>query len=69
MYIDDILILTKEVCTDQVQKSELNTNKLKGKGIQFNIEMAFFGQTKTEYLGFWKARDGVKHIDFKKLRK
>ena len=28
-------------------------DNLKGKGLQFNIENSFFGQTEKEYLGFW----------------
>ena len=36
-------------------------NKLKGKGLQYDIEKLFFGKTKMEYLGLWVTRDGVKH--------
>ena len=39
---------------------ELTKNKLKEKGIKYNIENDFFGQTKMEYLGFLITRDGVK---------
>ena len=40
-------------------------NKLKEKGIKYNIEKLFFGQTEIEYLGFWVTCDGVKPINMK----
>ena len=52
MYIDDLLVLTKGDWTDRLHKLELTLNKLKGKGLKFNIEKYFFGQTEMEYLGF-----------------
>ena len=45
-YIDDLLVLTKEDWTDNVEKLELTIDELKGKGIKCNIEISFFGQTK-----------------------
>ena len=44
---------------------ELNPNKLKEKGLKYNIEKSFFGKTKMEYLGFWVTRDDVKPINIK----
>ena len=44
-YIDDILILTKGDWTDNLQKLGSTINKLKEKGLKFNIENSFFGQT------------------------
>ena len=35
------------------QKLELMQTKMKVKGLKFNIEKSFFGQTKMENLGFW----------------
>ena len=40
-------------------------NKLKEKGIKYNIEESLFRQTKMEYLGFWVTRDGVKPFNRK----
>ena len=37
-------------------------NKLKGKGIKYNIKKYFLGKTEMEYLGFWVKRDGIKPI-------
>ena len=54
------MILTRGDWTDHIQKLELTFNKLKGKGIKFNIDNSFLGQTKMEYLGFGVTRDGVK---------
>ena len=64
-YIYDILILTKGYWTDHTQKLELTLNKLKEKGLKFNIERSFSGKTEMEYLGFWVAHDGVKPINRK----
>ena len=36
-YMDDLLILTKVDCKDHAQNLELTLNKLKGKGLKFNI--------------------------------
>ena len=47
-YIDNLFILTKRHWTDHEQKLELTSNKLKEKGIKYNIEKYFFGQTEME---------------------
>ena len=39
---------------------ELNINKLKEKGLKFNIEKLLFVQTEMEYLGFWVTHNDVK---------
>ena len=41
-YLDDILILTKGDLTDHMQNLELMINKLKEKGLKYNIEKYFF---------------------------
>ena len=61
--IEDLLILTKGYCTDHVNNLELTLNKLKGKGLKYNIETSFFGQTEMEYLSFWVTRDVIKPIN------
>ena len=58
-YIYDLLVLTKGDC----KYHELTLNKLKGKGLKYNIEKYFFGQTKMGYLGLWVTRNGIKPID------
>ena len=40
-------------------------NKLKEKGRKFYIENSFFGQTETQYLGFWVMHNGFKTINRK----
>ena len=47
-YINGILILKKGDWTDHVQKLESTLIKLKVKGLKYNIEESFFGQTKLE---------------------
>ena len=64
-YIDVIFIFKKVDWTDHVQKLKLTPNKLKEKGLKFNTEKLFFGQTEMEYLGFWVTRDGPKPINYK----
>ena len=53
------LVLTKGYWIYHLQKLELTINKLKGKGLKFNIGNSFCGMTKMEYLGFWGTHDGV----------
>ena len=65
MYIDDIFILTKECWTDHIHKLKLTLNKLKGKGIQCNIEKSFLVQTEMGYLGLWVTHDGIKSTNKK----
>ena len=52
-YIDDILIITRVDWPNHIQYLELTINKLKGKGLKYNIEKYFFGKTEMEYLGLW----------------
>ena len=59
-YKDELLILPKGYWTYHVQKLEQMLNKLKGKGLEYNIEKSFFSHTEMEYLGFWVTYDGVK---------
>ena len=40
--IDNILILTEGDCKDHVQKLESMINKLKVKGLKYNIKKSFF---------------------------
>ena len=64
-YIDALFILTKGGWRYHVHKLELTLNKLKEKGLTFNIESSFIRQTEMGYLGFWITRDGVKPINRK----
>ena len=64
-FIDGLLILTKGDWTEHVHNLELTLNKLKGKGITFNIERSLFRQTEVEYIGLGVTQDGVKPINRK----
>ena len=59
-YIDDLLISINRDWTDHEHELELTINKLKEKGLKYNIEKSFFGKTEMEYLGFWVTRNGEK---------
>ena len=45
-YIEELLVLTNEECTYHVQNLELTLNKLKEKGLKYNIENYFLKKTK-----------------------
>ena len=62
VYIDDLLVLTKGDWIYHAHKIELTINKLRGKGMKYNIKNYFFVQTQMIYLGFWVIRYGVKPI-------
>ena len=47
--IDDMLILTKRDWTYHIQNLELILNKLKKKGLKYNTERYFFGQTEMRF--------------------
>ena len=51
-YIDDLLILPKGYHTNQVQKLELNINRLKGKIIEYNVEIISLDKPKWDILVF-----------------
>ena len=63
--INEFLVLTKINWIDHVQKLKWTLNKLKEKGLKFNIEKYFFFRTEMGYLGFWVTCDGVKPINKK----
>ena len=46
-----------------MHKLELTLNKFNARGLKCNIEKAFFGQTKIEYLVSWVTINGVKPLD------
>ena len=44
---------------------ELNLQKLKDNGINFNMENSYFGQIEMEYLCFWVTQTGIRPINMK----
>ena len=64
-FIDYILILTKGYGKDYIQKLELTLNKLKEKGLKYNIEKYLFRKPEMEYLVFWVTHNGAKPINRK----
>ena len=51
-YIDELLIITRGDWSDNLEKLELNLQKIKDNGLRCNKEKSFFGQTEMEYLSF-----------------
>ena len=64
-YLRKNLVITKGNWKDHIHKLKLTLSILNGKGLKFNIERSFFGQTKLEYLGFVSTHDGIKPINKK----
>ena len=64
-YIYDLFILTQGYWTDHVQKPESTLNKLKEKGIKYNIEKSFFGKREMEYSVLWVTHDVDKPMNRK----
>jgi len=58
-YIDDILITTSSDWQDHLNKLDAVLTRLKKAGLKANATKSFFGQSKTEYLGFWITRQGI----------
>ena len=65
VYTEDLLILGKWDCTDNVHKLEITLNNTKESGFKWNIEKYFSGKTEMEYLCLCVTRDGVKQTDKK----
>ena len=58
-------MITKGDWSNHLDKLELLIKNLIANGFKFNIEKAYFRQTKMEYLGLWVTRIGIQRINDK----
>ena len=52
-YIDDVLVINKNNFKGHLKSLERVLQRLAEEGLKLNAEKSLFGQTETEYLGFW----------------
>ena len=64
-YIDELLIITKDDWSNNLDKLELTLQKLKENGLTCNIEKELFRKAGMEYLGFWVTRNGIRPVNKK----
>ena len=50
VYIDDLLILTKDTWEDLLEQLEEVFKRLKDVGLKVNVKKSFFGRSELEYL-------------------
>ena len=62
IYIDNLLIITKNDYQDHLDKLETVLNKLSETGLKINTNKSFFAKTELEYLGFWLTRENIKPL-------
>ena len=62
VYIDDLLVVTKDTWEDHLQKVSKVFDRLSEVGLKVNIKKSFFGQGQVEYLGYQITRDGIKPL-------
>ena len=60
VYIDDLLILTKDTFDDHLLKLREVLSRLQGAKLRVNAEKSVFGSDEVEYLGYVLTRDGIK---------
>ena len=65
VYIDDLLLLTKDNFEDHLHKMDLVLQRLQEAGLKVNAEKSFFGRTETDYLGFHVCRKGIRPLNHK----
>jgi Reverse transcriptase (RNA-dependent DNA polymerase) len=64
-YIDDLLVTTKGLFEDHLQKLEKVLNRLEDAGLKVNASKSFFAREGLEYLGYWISRDGIQPLTSK----
>ena len=60
VYIDDILVITKESFEQHLQAVEKVLAILQEAGMQLNIDKSFFAKDEVDYLGYVISRSGIK---------
>ena len=59
VYIDDILVITKDSYEQHLQAVHKMLNKLSEAGIQLNIDKPFFVKDQVDYLGYVISRSSI----------
>ena len=62
VYIDDLLVITKESFEDHLAKLKQTLSTLQKAGLKCNLQKSFFCQEQVEYLGYLLTRDGIKPL-------
>ena len=62
VYIDDVLVIIENNFDDHLKDLYKVLQRLVEAGLKVNAGKYFFGQTKTEYLGFWVSNIGVRTL-------
>ena len=62
VYIDDLLVITKESFEDHLDKLKQVLQALLEAGLKCNLAKSFFCQEQVEYLGYLLTRDGIKPL-------
>lgn len=60
VYLDDLLVISKSIYEDHVQKLDLVLGKLMEVGLKVNLKKCTLAKTETEYLGYIITRKGIK---------
>ena len=60
VYIDNLLIITKESSEDHLTKLKQVLEVLKRAGLRCNLSKSFFCQEQVEYLGYLLTREGIR---------
>ena len=64
-YIDDVLVITKNNFEDHLKALDKFLQILAEAWLKVNAEKSFFRKTKTEYLGLWVGKNGVRQLTSK----
>jgi RNase H-like domain found in reverse transcriptase/Reverse transcriptase (RNA-dependent DNA polymerase)/Retroviral aspartyl protease len=59
VYLDDILITTKDTYEDHMNKLNEVLTRLEQAGFRANLLKCFFAEDKLDYLGYWITRKGI----------
>jgi hypothetical protein len=59
-YMDDLLIITRGILDEHLQKMETVLTRLRDAGLKVNVVKSFFCAHEIEYLGYVLTRDGIK---------
>ena len=62
VYIDDLLVITKDTWEDHLNKLSKVFDRLSEVGLKVNIKKSHFGRSQIEHLGCWITREGVKPL-------